>query len=128
MSEKVYWVSRHQLSPAQWRALRDIHGKDVVVVWEAVVFDEGSTLVDYIQHHRDGFVYAVASSDYVIDAALAGEPFGHFKNHPAKRQDGTFGLCAVFHVVGREQIMRWRNEDPLSDEGERLVPIPRNYE
>ena len=25
---KIYWLSRHDLSPAQTRAVRDLHGED----------------------------------------------------------------------------------------------------
>lgn len=119
---KVYWVSRHDLSPAQMQAIKALHGEDVQVVKEAMVFDNTEGLADYIRNHADGFVYAVAGAPHYLAAALAGFRFGVFENHPAKRQDGSFGLKAVYHVDGSLKKV-WVNPDPLSDSGEALSPI-----
>lgn len=91
---------------------------------DPVVFSNTDGLADYIRNHTDGFVYAVAGAPHYITAALAGLHFGVFENHPQKRQDGSFGLAAVYHVSGMLQKV-WSNPDPQSDEGEFLSPSRR---
>jgi len=120
---KVYWVSRHDLSPAQDSAIRDLHGEDAEVVKDPVVFSSVEGLADYIGSH-DGFVYAVAGAPHYLHAALESCKFGVFENHPARRQDGTFGLAAVYHVEGSLKKV-WVNPDPASDQGEALIPVAR---
>ena len=122
---KVYWLSRHEFSPAQWRAIRDLHGDDVQVVHEKLTLEGLDGLADYIRGHGDGFVYAVAGAAHYVRAALAGSSFGVFENHPQKRADGSFGLAAVYHVGGGEIRRVWVNPDPLSDQGESLIPVVR---
>lgn len=112
---KVYWLSRHDLSPAQVASIRSLHGTDVVMVKDPVVFSETLGLADYIRQHDDGFVYAVAPASQYISATVAGLHFGFFENHPQKRQDGSFGLAVVYHVVGAKLKKVWINSDPLSD-------------
>ena len=121
---KVYWVSRHDLSPAQVSAIRDLHGEDVEVVKDPVVFNTTEGLANYILDHSDGFVYAVAGAPHYLVAALAGLRFGVFENHPQKREDGIFGLAAVYHVDGSLKKV-WVNPDPASDKGEVLIPVVR---
>lgn len=141
----VYWLSRHELSPAQRMAIRDLHGDDTEIIRDPVVFESPDGLLDYIRAHMDGFVYAVAGASHYISAALEGAYFGIFENYPGKRADGTFGLAAVYHVVETKdeyalktayysggynpspRILEkvWVNPDPESDEGEALVPIAR---
>lgn len=125
MSNRVYWLSRHQLSPAQAQSLRDLHGEDVEVVHEPQVFASTNGLAEYIASHADGFVYAVAGPQHYVAAALAGQPFGMFENHPGKRADGQFGLKAVHHAKDGALTQVWLNPDPESDTGEALVPVPR---
>lgn len=122
---KVYWLSRHEMSPAQLQAIRALHGKDVEIVKDAVVFTAVSGLADYIESHADGFVYAVAGAVHYLTAAFAGLGFGVFENHPQKRADGTFGLAAVHHAAGGKLETVWVNPDPNSDLGETLVPLAR---
>ena len=120
---KIYWLSRHDLSPSQVSAIRSLHGEDVEIMKDPVVFSNTDGLADYIRSHCfDGFVYAVAGAPHYIAAALAGFPFGVFENHPQKRQDGTFGLAAVYHVEGKLEKV-WVNPDPTSDQGEALIPV-----
>jgi len=119
---KIYWVSRHNLSPAQQAAIRALHGK-VEVIKDPVEFRGPEGLAEYIRNHPDGFVYAVAGAAHYIYAALSGCSFGVFENHPQKRADGSFGLAAVYHVEGGQIRKVWVNPDPLSDEGEPLVPL-----
>lgn len=95
--KKIYWLSRHNLSPAQIQAISDIHG-EAEIVKDNVNFDDSNGLVDYIRKHEDSFVYAVASGSHYISAALSGLQFGIFENYPQKRQDGSFGLSAVYHI------------------------------
>jgi hypothetical protein len=122
---KVYWLSRHDLSPAQQQAIRDLHGEDVEVVKDPVVLKNTEGLADYIRSHSDGFVYAVAGAPHYLYAALTGCRFGVFENHPGKRQDGTFGLAAVYHVGDGKLQKVWINPDPQSDKGEALIPVAR---
>ena len=143
---RIYWLSRHDLSPAQMSAIRDLHGEDAEVVKDPVVFSNTDGLADYIRSHADGFVYAVAGAPHYIAAALVGLRFGVFENHPQKRQDGSFGLAAVYHVdveivhhdgrvcdylpLTRASIRGslkkvWVNPDPMSDRGEALIPVAR---
>ena len=91
---------------------------------DPVVFLNTDGLADYIRNRPDSFVYAVAGAPHYITAALAGLRFGVFENHPQKRQDGTFGLAAVYHVDGSLKKV-WVNPDPTSDEGEALIPVAR---
>ena len=121
---KVFWTSRHDLSPAQVSAIRALHGEDAEVVKDPVVFSNTDGLADYIRSHSDSFVYAVAGAPHYIAATLAGLRFGVFENHPQKRQDGTFGLAAVYHVDGSLKKV-WVNPDPTSDKGEALIPVAR---
>lgn len=121
--KKVYWVSRHDLSPAQVQAITTLHG-EVQIVKDPVVFASVDGLADYIREHEDGFVYAVAGAPHYLHAALTGLRFGVFENHPQRRQDGTFGLASVYHVDGTLQKV-WSNPDPLSDVGEALIPVAR---
>ena len=137
--KKIYWLSRHDLSPAQQQAISDFHG-EVEVVKEAAVFNSEAGLAEIIQARRDGFCYAVAGAVHYLKAAEYGLGFGIFENHPAKRQDGSFGLKAVYHIEpyctvpcgGHEHgqpsfVVRkvWDNPDPLSDKGEALIPVAR---
>ena len=121
---KIFWLSRHDLSPAQVSAIHSLHGEDAEVVKDPVVFENTTGLADYIRNHADSFVYAVAGAPHYIAAALAGLRFGVFENHPQKRQDGTFGLAAVYHVDGSLKKV-WVNQDPTSDTGEALIPVAR---
>ncbi len=138
---KIFWLSRHDLSPAQVLAIRDLHGEDAEVAKDPVVFSNTDGLADYISNHSARFVSAVAGAPHYIAAALAGLRFGVFENHPQKRQDGTFGLAAVYHVLsvseivgshagiseaGRCEMLKvWVNPDPMSDKGETLIPVAR---
>ncbi|MDO8436180.1 MAG: hypothetical protein Q7S82_02225 [bacterium] len=124
----VFWLSRHDLSPAQLQAIRDLHGEDAEVLKDPVVFNSIDGLAEYIRNHLFGFVYAVASGPHYIATALSGFHFGVFENHPQKRQDGSFGLSAVYHVNVNDssQIEKvWMNPDPTSDKGEALIPVAR---
>lgn len=123
--KRVYWLSRHDLSPAQVQAVHDLHGEDVEIVKDPVVFSNLEGLTNYINNHSDGFVYAVAGAPHYVHAALSGVHFGVFENHPQKRQDGTFGLSAVYHVGDGKITKVWVNPDPESDTGESLTPIVR---
>jgi len=122
---KVFWTSRHDLSPAQVSAIHALHGEDAEVVKDSVVFSNTDGLADYIRNHADSFVYAVAGAPHYLTAALAGLRFGVFENHPQKRQDGSFGLAAVYHVGSGSLKKVWVNPDPTSDRGEALQPIAR---
>lgn len=134
---KIYWVSRHDLSPAQRRAISDLHGV-VEVVKDPVEFKTDQGLAEYIRSHSDGFVYAVATGVHYLVAGFAGLPFGMFTNHPGKRADGQFGLAEVHWVnylpefvsVGGQMIPNvrrvWVNPDPAGDEGEPLIPVARS--
>jgi hypothetical protein len=62
---------------------------------------------------------------HYVTAALRGLRFGVFENHPRKRQDGSFGLAAVYHVASGSIEAVWRNPDPTSDLGEALIPVVR---
>ena len=122
---KIFWLSRHDLSPAQVSAIRSLHGEDAEVVKDPMVFSNTDGLTDYIRKNQDSFVYAVAGAPHYISAALSGLRFGVFENHPQKRQDGTFGLAAVYHVSDGSLQKVWTNPDPISDKGEALLPIER---
>jgi hypothetical protein len=120
---KVYWLSRHDLSIAQMRAIKDLHGEDVEIIKNPLVFASIEDLADFIRQN-DGFVYAVAGAPHYLSAALSGCRFGVFENHPQKRADGQFGLAAVYHINGKLEKV-WVNPDPTSDCGEPLIPILR---
>lgn len=129
---QIFWLSRHDLSPAQLRAIHDLHGEDVEIIKDPVAFQGADGLADYIRDHgyppETMFFYAVAGAPHYIAAALYGYCFGVFENHPGKRQDGGFGLAAVYHVNrgGERRIERvWVNPDPASDVGEALIPVAR---
>lgn len=120
---KIYWLSRHDLSPAQQRAIRDLHGENVEIVKDPRTLEDLEGLANYIREHDDGFVYAVVPAHMAIHAALEGYSFGLFANHPQKRADGSFGLAAVYWVGEGRITQVWVNPDPMSDEGEPLVPV-----
>lgn len=44
IAEKVYWISKHELSPAQLAQIRTLKGNDVEIIHEEVAF-EGSDVV-----------------------------------------------------------------------------------
>ncbi|MEK7532530.1 MAG: hypothetical protein AAB579_02925 [Patescibacteria group bacterium] len=48
---KIYGLSRHDLSPAQVRAIRDLHGEDAVVVKDAVVCVSSNARTEYVRAH-----------------------------------------------------------------------------
>lgn len=121
--KKVYWLSRHELSAAQKSAIQCLHG-DTEIVKDPVTFASMDSLAEYIKSH-DGFVYAVAGAPHYLAAALAGLSFGVFENHPQKRQDGSFGLAAVYHINAGKIEKVWINPDPASDNGEALIPVAR---
>lgn len=130
---KIRWLSRHQLSPAQIAALRELHGKRGVEL-EQVVHDtqdfpnDPKGLEEYLRAHDGDFVYVVAPAVQYLQAALAGLSFGLMVNHPGKREDGTFGLASVYWVnrpeMGEVELV-WTNPNPLNDCGESLVPAHR---
>lgn len=128
---KILWVSRHDLSPAQVAAIRELHGADAEIVKDPVSFTDFEGLKEYIFDNPEAFVYVVAGAPHYLDAALSGFQFGFFENHPGRRADGVFGLKAVYHVVtfddGRPGVLVqvWENHDPESDEGEVLEPVRR---
>ncbi|MAG11722.1 MAG: hypothetical protein CMI52_02845 [Parcubacteria group bacterium] len=78
----VFWISRHELSPAQTQAILDLHG-DVQVERQALVFDQVDGLKSFIETvGKDDFVYAVAGAPHYLSAALSGCEFGFFLNPP----------------------------------------------
>ena len=133
MAQKIHWVSRHELSPAQIGALKALHGEDAIIEHHKdVVFEGQSGLSSWLEANvgDDEFAYVVAGAPHLLTAALDGYDFGVFENHPGKRADGQFGLAAVYHVrwpyEGLAEITKvWVNPDPESDQGEALVPIRR---
>lgn len=137
--KKMYWVSRHNLSPAQRRAIEDLHG-EVYIIHDPVTFSDYTGLAEYIDRHPDGFVYAVAGASHYLHAMANNCKFGVFENHHEKRADGQFGLSAVYHTGSRwwnqydcpsEAVETptfskvWNNPDPDSDSGETLIPVRR---
>ena len=124
----VYWLARHELSPAQIKAIQVLHGEDVIIVRDGEPYANlhvfRGRLATY--HRQGGFSYFVAPAHYAIAATELGIAFGLFENHPAKRADGSFGLAAVWHFLPGHGIKKvWENPDPLSDQGEALVPNGR---
>lgn len=122
---KILWISRHDLSAAQLQAIKELHGEDAIVTKDSVVFNGITDLETCIKNHADSFVYVVAGAAHYLHAAFTGCTFGIFENHPQKRQDGSFGLSAVYHVGDSKIFKAWQNPDPLSDEGETLIPVIR---
>jgi hypothetical protein len=125
MNNEVRWISRHDLSPAQRQAILDLHGEDAVVVKDSITLEGVYGIAEYVISHPGSFVYVVGSAEHYIAAALSGMRFGIFKNYPGKRQDGEFGLQAVFHVENRTLSQVWVNSNPESDTGEALIPVSR---
>lgn len=123
MAERVYWVSRHALSPAQVNALKILHGENVTIIHETVQFTSDDGLAEYIWSHLDGLVYAVAGAQHYLTAAAEGLRFGVMANHPGKRRDGQFGLAGVYWWRLGEFLQVWSNPDPDSDSGESLLPV-----
>jgi len=121
--KKVFWVSRHQLSPAQKQAISDLHGSDCQIEHLTIQFDSMLGLAEFISTHPRDIIYAVAGAPHYLAAALSGLKFGVFENHPQKRQDGVFGLKSVYWVRNYEIREVWRNSNPLSDNGEMLMPV-----
>ena len=81
-------------------------------------------------HHKNERFLGYGHSSAGSSGLLAHEPRSNlavtvFENHPQKRQDGSFGLRAVYHVNGRELRKVWENTDPLGDQGEALMPVKR---
>ena len=123
--DRVLWLSMHDLSEGQLVAIRVLHGENVEIVKDPVVFQDHKGLANYVRQHSEAFVYAVAGVPHYLYAALGGLQFGVFENHPAKRQDGTFGLAKVWHTANLQLELVWVNPDPESDNGEPLVPVAR---
>lgn len=135
MKKKIMWVSRHPLSLAQKTAITTLHGADVVITHNPVVFDGFTGLTDLIRQNRDYFIYAVAGAAHYLHAAANGCDFGVFENDPIRRQDGQFGLKAVYHCLqisidgaysGTPQLTQvWINDNPDGDNGDSLAPVRR---
>ncbi|OGF22667.1 hypothetical protein A2Y83_01180 [Candidatus Falkowbacteria bacterium RBG_13_39_14] len=121
-TQKVFWLSRHELSKSQIEAIQDLHGKDVEIIKRPTNFSSEKDFIETVNAYRNGFVYTVASAPMYLSAMSAGLNFGIFQNHNAQRKDGTFGLTAVYHVGNREIKKVWENPDPESDTGELLAP------
>ncbi|OGF82438.1 hypothetical protein A3B18_03800 [Candidatus Giovannonibacteria bacterium RIFCSPLOWO2_01_FULL_46_13] len=144
--KKVIWLSRHDLSAAQVKALRELHGEDAEIVKESPSLNGPEGLLDFIEKtdkagYGNTFVYAVAAAVHYISATIRGKPFGIFENHPQKRMDGSFGLAAVYWVnvnrnypctdermpAGHDSLRKvWVNPDPMTDFGETLIPVVRD--
>lgn len=125
MKKKVIFVSRHELSPGQVNAIKALHGEDCEIDRDPHVFQGQDGLTEYIRSNADAFVYAVAGSVHVLDAALNGASFGIFENYPGKRANGEFGLSAVYQVRDDQLVKVYENPDPMSDIGETLKPVAR---
>lgn len=125
MTGRVYWASRHELSPAQLQAIKDLHGEDVEIAKEEVIFSGIQGLVSFLIDHQDGFAYVVVPAHIAVYTALAGYSFGLFENHSLKRQDGQFGLAAVYHIQKKRIVKVWENPDPIRDVGEALIPVAK---
>lgn len=124
--KKVFWVSRHPLSPAQLQAIGEIWGKDVEIVHDPVIFALHEDFLSYlVSRPENSFVYAVVPAHYAVIAACEHKEFGLFENFPARRQDGTFGLAAVWHVQEGACVRRWVNPNPSADQGDVLTPVSR---
>jgi hypothetical protein len=91
---KVYWASRHALIPEQIYAIKEIHGKDIEIIQENVVFQTNSGLRDYIRLHPDGYVYALASGIHVLTAAFSGQEFFIFEG----RANAYLDFCAIYKI------------------------------
>ena len=118
---RIYWVSRHELSPAQLQAIKELHGHDAEIIHDPVEFGRFDELAGYIDCRPAGFVYVVAGGPHYIHAALSSRCFGIFENHSKKRADGMLGLRAVYHVKSGKIRKVWENINPESDEGEIVV-------
>ncbi len=121
---EIRWVSRHALSPAQLRAIGEIHG-DITVVNDPATFNAIDDLTNYLREHAESFVYVVAPADMCLHAGFAGLQFGLFKNSPSKRSDGQFGLDSVVHVSNGSLKVVWVNPNPDGDVGDQLIPVRR---
>ncbi|MEJ0021508.1 MAG: hypothetical protein WDN47_02895 [Candidatus Doudnabacteria bacterium] len=98
--EKIYWVSRQKMSLGQIKAVREIHGDDVKIIKDRVVFKTTEAFGEYLAEHHDGFTYTTAETSHCLWAAVNGhQEFGVFENHALRRKDDALELKAVYHVV-----------------------------
>lgn len=101
---RIYWVSRHHLLPEQLKVIYDLHGKNVEIIQESVVFEDYTGLARYICEHSDGFVYAVAGISHYLYAALSGYEFGIFEH---RKKGEILHLVAVYHVKKGKLYRVW---------------------
>lgn len=147
MAEKIMWLSRHDMSPAQFAAMQELHGSDVVVNKVEYVFKSADDLQLAVQTAMlTGFarVYAVAPAHMIVYlCALCAEEtlrFGMFENDSAKRADEQFGLSKVYWLDVEPQDspdaaniqpnnlnirLVLKNHAPEVDKGDKLVPVIR---
>lgn len=132
---KVYWFSRHALSPAQQQAIRDLHGEDAEIVHDTGPFADLNDCIWRIRRAAAAAgtaVYAVLPAHFAVALATADVRFGMFENHPSKRANGQFGLKSVWRTLFNDSLERtevvevWTNPDPQADCGE-LLAVPTWY-
>lgn len=115
--KKIYWLARHDMSPIQLRAIKEIHG-NVEIKRINPVYATPVGLAEFIKLHADGFTYAEASELQCLNAAIRGCVFGIFQERDQVLPDGSRDLTAVQHVSVTGSNCVWQNPEPAS--GERI--------
>ena len=99
---KIYWLSRHNLTGEQMKRLKEIHGPDVTILMTDVHLDDENDLFSHIEKRGDGFVYGVAPPNHIMRAIALGARFGFFDMRPAG--NGRLKVDKVYHSLNGQVV------------------------
>jgi len=92
---KIYWLSRHNLTSEQVKRLKEIHGADITISMEDIHLDDENDFLSEIKKRSDGFVYGIAPPNHIMRAVASGAKFGFFDMRSAG--NGRLRVDKVYH-------------------------------
>lgn len=99
---KIYWLSRHNLTGEQMRKLKEIHGPDATILMTDVHLDDENDFLSHIEKRSDGFVYGIAPPNHIMRAIALGAKFGFFDMRPVG--DGRLKVDKVYHSLNGQVV------------------------
>lgn len=119
MKNKVYWASRHALLDYQIDSIKEVHGENIRIIQENVMFQHIDGLYEYIKSHEDGYVYAVAGGIHYIFATMMlmnqsrDLEFYIFSGRP----NTTLDFSAIYKVNSKGLQKVWEDKSSYVVEG-----------